>query len=115
MHASKTLKTLTASITTKLTPKEESLIKQQAKTEGLQPSEWCRRALVDAVECPPETRLVLSEVLSVRRVFLALMLDLIQGQKPTESRIREVVDKPKPRSLLWRKTASMRSRSNISK
>jgi hypothetical protein len=92
MHASKTSKTLTASITTKLTPKEESLIKQQAQMDGLRPSEWCRRALMNAVECPPEMRLVLSEVLSVRKVFLALMLDLIQGQKPTESRIREVID-----------------------
>src|SRR4051794_15466395 len=92
MHASSTSKTLIASITAKLTPKEELLIKEQAKSEGLRASEWCRRALVNAAECPPEMRLVLSEILAVRKVFLALMLDLIQGQKPTESRIREVVD-----------------------
>ena len=92
MHASNSSKTLTASITTKLTPKEQLLIKQQAKAESLRPSEWCRRVLVNAVDCPPETKLLLSEVLAVRKVFLALLLDLIQGQRPTESRIREVVE-----------------------
>ena len=92
MHGSISSKTLTASITAKLTENEQMLIKRQAKAQGLRPSEWCRRVLVSAVECPSETRLVLSEVLAVRKVFLALLLDLIQGQKPTEMRIREVVE-----------------------
>jgi hypothetical protein len=31
-------------------------------------------------------------VLAVRKVFLALLIDLAQGQKPTEQRIREVIE-----------------------
>lgn len=92
MHSSKHSKTLTASITTKVTPEEQRLIRQRAQEAGLRPSEWCRQLLVSGLAATPETRLILSEVLAVRKVFLALLIDLAQGQNPSELRIREVVE-----------------------
>jgi hypothetical protein len=92
MHAAKQSKTLTASITAKLTPEEYMLIKQQAKESGLRPSEWSRQALASAVACGPEIRLILSELLALRKIFLALKVDRIHGQELTEPRIKEVVD-----------------------
>ena len=92
MYSSKHSKTLTASITAKVTPEEQRLIRERAQEAGLRPSEWCRQVLLSGLVVAPETRLILSEVLAVRKVFLALLIDLLQGQKPTEQRIREVVE-----------------------
>jgi hypothetical protein len=92
VHSSKHSKTLTASITTKVTPEEQQIIRQRAQEAGLRPSEWCRQVLLSGLIITPETSLILSELLAVRKVFLALLIDLAQGQKPTEQRIREVVE-----------------------
>lgn len=92
MHTSNKSKTLTASITTKVTPDEQDRIKQQAKDAGLRPSEWCRQALLGAIACAPDTRLLLSEFLAVRRVFLALALDHANGRNITASRLDEIAN-----------------------
>ena len=72
MHSSNRLKTLTASITAKLTPAEEKRVAAAAEAQGVTRSQWLRRTVLNAVSCPPETRLVLSEVLALRALTLAL-------------------------------------------
>jgi hypothetical protein len=73
MHAASTRpKTLTASITAKVTADEEKLFRGLAQKAGLSPSEWCRRMLINAASCPRETRLVVEEIAAVRSIVSAL-------------------------------------------
>jgi hypothetical protein len=48
--------------------------------------------LIQALDTSLDTRLVLSETLALRKIVLALHLDLSQGQAVTEQRIRSVVE-----------------------
>jgi hypothetical protein len=91
LHAAKRLRTLTASMTAKVTPEEEKLFKMQAREAGLTPSEWCRQALIRAASCTPETRLVLSELMALRMVLLTLHTDLLQGHEVTGERVAEAL------------------------
>jgi hypothetical protein len=91
LHAARRTKTLTASLTAKVTPEEEKLFKAQAREAGLTSSEWCRQALIRAASCAPETRLVLSEVMALRTVLLTFHTDLLQGHELTEERIAAVL------------------------
>lgn len=92
MHSRVRSASLTETLGIRVTEDERDALEKRAEEAGISLSEWCRQLLLDGILVSTETRLILSEVLSVRKVFLALMLDLIQGQQPTESRIREVVD-----------------------
>ena len=92
MHSRVRSASLTETLGIRVTEHERNTLEKRAEEAGISLSEWCRQLLLDGLAVSPETRLILSEVLAVRKVFLALMLDLIQGQKPNEPRIREVVD-----------------------
>ena len=92
MHSRVRSASLTETLGIRVTKDERSTLEVRAEEAGISLSEWCRQLLLDGLAVSPETRLVLSEVLALRKVFLALMLDLIQGQKPTEPRVREVVE-----------------------
>lgn len=92
MDSGRHAKTLTASITAKLTPEEQSLIKQHAKQAGLRPSEWCRRALVSAAGCAAETRLILGELMALRKVFLTIHTEILQDHEPDAHRLKAIVD-----------------------
>jgi len=91
LHGSKRPKTLTGSATAKLTPAEETLVKEAAAAAGLTKSEWCRQVLLQAVHSCPETRLVLAELCALRVIFLRLHLDLIDGQEPSKDRLNELL------------------------
>ncbi len=91
MHSAKRLKTLTGSATAKLTRDEEELVKKQAEQAGLTKSEWCRQVLLNALNSPPETHIMLSEFLALRTVVLALHTDLLKGQRLTDQRIAAVI------------------------
>lgn len=69
------------------------MVKQRADVAGLTRSEWCRQALLQALEAPPETRLLLSELLALRMIVLRLHLDLIDGDQPTKERVREILER----------------------
>jgi hypothetical protein len=92
MHSRVRSASLTETLGIRVTEDERNTLEKRAAEAGISLNEWCRQLLLDGISVSTETRLILSEVLSVRKVFLALMLDQIQGQKPTESRVREVVD-----------------------
>jgi hypothetical protein len=75
-----------------VTPEEEERIRERAAEVGLTKSEWCRQAILRSLETGAETRLLLAELLAIRKVFLALHVDVLQGQSLSEPRIRQVVE-----------------------
>ena len=92
MHSRVRSASLTETLGIRVTEEERKTFELRAEENGLSLSEWCRQLLVSGLAVTPETRLILSELLAVRKVFLALLIDLAQGQKPTEQRIREAVE-----------------------
>ena len=92
MHSRVRSASLTATLGIRVTEQERSTLEQRAEEACLSLSEWCRQLLLAGIAISPETRLILSELLALRKVFLALKVDRIHGQELTESRIKEVVD-----------------------
>ena len=93
MYASNRSKTLTASVTAKVTADEKKRFAGLARAANLSPSEWCRQALIKAADCSSESRLLLSELLALRMIVLRLHLDLIEGDQPTKERIKEILER----------------------
>jgi hypothetical protein len=92
MHARTRAASLTETLGIRVTEDERRALEERADEAHLSLSEWCRQALLASVSTSPETRLVLSEVLALRRVFLALQVDLLQGRELTEDRIRAAME-----------------------
>ncbi len=93
VHKGQRLKTLTANATAKLTFDEEQRIRKHATECGLTKSEWCRQVLLEALDASQGTRLLLSEFLALRTVFLRLHADLLQGIDPSDARLKAVLDR----------------------
>jgi uncharacterized protein (DUF1778 family) len=93
MHTSKRTRTRTRSVTAKVSPEEESVLKQRADGLGLTLSEWSRQVLLEALDGSPETRLLLSELIALRMIILRLQLDLIEGDQPTKERLKEILER----------------------
>lgn len=91
MHSGKRRKTLTGVAGVRLTPAEDDRVKHCAEGTGLTKSEWCRQVILNALDAPPETRLLLSEFLALRALVLALHTDVLQGYKLTEQRIAAAI------------------------
>jgi hypothetical protein len=66
MAVSPRSKTLTASLTLKVTSDEEVEVARLAAQSGLSRSEWLRRTITQGLRGEPETRLVLGEMLAFR-------------------------------------------------
>lgn len=92
MHRSTRAKTLTATVTAKHTPDECNDIQKAADASGLTVSEWARQTHLKALSTGPDVRLVLSEVLALRRISLVLQVDLLQGRQLTEERLRAAME-----------------------
>jgi len=92
MHARTRAASLTETLGIRVTEDERRALEERAEEAHLSLSEWCRQALLGSVSTSPETRLVLSEVLALRRVFLALQVELLQGREVTEDRIRAAME-----------------------
>jgi hypothetical protein len=93
MYASKRTKLRTRSVTAKVSPEEESLLKHRADDDGVTLSEWSRKVLLDSVCGSQEIRLLLSELLALRMIVLRLHLDLLEGDQPTKERIKEILER----------------------
>jgi hypothetical protein len=93
VHKPQRLKTLTANATAKVTLDEEQRIRKHAMECGLTKSEWCRQVLLEALEASQGTRLLLSEFLALRTVFLRLHADLLQGIDASDARLKAVLDR----------------------
>jgi hypothetical protein len=92
MHRSTRSKTLVATVTAKHTPEEEQRIKECAEASGLTVSEWARQTHLKALSTAPETRLILSELLGLRRIFLALQVEFVEGREVTPERLRAAME-----------------------
>ena len=92
MHSAKRAKTLTNYLSSRLTSEQEQRITEHADKAGLTKSEWCRQAILRSLDVPPDAKLVLAELMSLRRIVLGLFVDSIQGQKLTEDRLRSLVE-----------------------
>lgn len=92
MHSSKRSKTLTNYLSSRLTPEEEELIKTRATDAGISRSEWCRKAILGCVDLPLGNRLILEEVMALRKILLALKLDGIHGLALSEDRLRFLIE-----------------------
>jgi hypothetical protein len=92
MHASNRPKVLTRHVGTRLTPDEAKRLEMRAQEQGLTASEWLRQVTLQVLEFPSAARLLLAEMMSLRKIVLALHADLLQGQRPTEQRVREVIE-----------------------
>jgi hypothetical protein len=91
MQSSSRLKTVTASVTAKVTPGEEKLCRARAEEAGLSLSEWSRGALIRAASFTPETRLLLAELMALRAVILPLHAEILKGNKLTDTFIAETM------------------------
>ena len=78
-------------------------IRERAAAAGLTKSEWCRKVILDAMELPPWGRIVLSEILALRKILLGLNLELIHGSAITERRLRAIVEDAEVTKSAWRK------------
>lgn len=91
MRAGTRLKTKTRTVTTKVAPQEEALLKQRAEQEGLTLSEWVRQALLASARASSDTRIVLAEFMALRTVFARLYADSLQGNPPSDARLQAVL------------------------
>ncbi len=92
LHTTKRQRTLTSSVGAKHTPEEEKRIKAAAKQAGLTVSEWARQTHLDALEVPPWSHVLLREIMALRKIVIAVQLDNVQGQTPTENRLRSIIE-----------------------
>ncbi len=86
------VRSLESTVTAKHTTEEEKRIKAVAKQAGLTVSEWARQTHMDAVEVPPWSHVLLCEIMALRKIVIAIQLDNVQGQTPTENRLRSLIE-----------------------
>jgi hypothetical protein len=92
MRASKRIKTQTRSVTAKVTPECELALKRRAEQSGMSLSEYARHTLLASLNASADIRLLLSELLALRKIFILLQVDSCEGKKLSEQRLRYVVD-----------------------
>ncbi len=92
LHSSKRSKTLTHYLSSRLTPAEEEAIKARANEAGISKSEWCRKAILGYLDLPLGNRLLLEELMALRKIILALELDQSHGVPLTEDRLRFLIE-----------------------
>ncbi len=91
-------RTLTNSIAFRVSQNEAKRFVELADADGVTVSEWGRRTLLAALDCPPWARLMLGEFLALRSVVVDLQRDLMQSVIPSNERLKailEVADKRK--------------------
>ncbi|HEX7362242.1 MAG TPA: hypothetical protein VF283_17260 [Bryobacteraceae bacterium] len=92
MHSAKRPKTLTEYIGARLTPVEGEQVRERADQAGLTKSEWCRQVVLEALETGPETRLLLAELMALRKIFLTLHKEAVEGGELSAQRVKAVVE-----------------------
>ena len=85
-------RTLTNSVAFRVSEHEAKRFNDLADANGLTVSEWGRKTLLAALDCPPWARLMLSEFLALRSVVVDLQRDLIQGVNPSTERVKAILD-----------------------
>lgn len=92
MRASKREKNLTSHVGARLLPAEAERVAKCAAAVGLTNSEWIRQVILQAFDLAIGDRLVLSELLALRKIFLLLQVDSAEGLKLSPERLRNAVE-----------------------
>src|SRR3954465_3156746 len=92
METKKRSKNLNSVVAIRLSGVQAARLLERAQQTGQTSSEWGRQTIVQALETSVDTRLLLSETLALRKIVLALHVDLLQGQTVTEQRLRTIVE-----------------------
>jgi predicted DNA-binding protein len=92
MQAKKRSKRLNSVVSIRLSSEQAFRLSERARQTGQTGSEWGRQTILQALDASLDTRLILAETLALRRIVLALQLDLLQGQTVTEQRLRSIVE-----------------------
>jgi mobilization protein NikA len=92
MFTARRQKKLTNALAFRVTEDEAARIGACAAQAGLTVSEWGRQVVLDALDCPPWTRLLLAEFLALRSVLVDLQNDLLQGVQPSNERLKAILD-----------------------
>jgi hypothetical protein len=85
-------RTLTNSVAFRVSQNDAKRFVELADAEGLTVSEWGRRTLLAALDCPPWARLMLGEFLALRSVVVDLQRDLIQGAPTSNERLKAILE-----------------------
>jgi hypothetical protein len=65
---------------------------ERAKQASQSSSQWGRQAILDCLQMSAGTRVVLQELMALRKTYLALKLDEIHAQPLTEDRLRLLLE-----------------------
>jgi hypothetical protein len=91
MNPSNREKTLTEVLTTRLTPEERGLVEERAKKRKLRIGPMIREDILKPSSIDEGSRIILEETMALRKIVLALQVDAIQGIKPSEQRLKAIV------------------------
>jgi hypothetical protein len=92
MQAKKRLKRLNSVVAIRLSSEQAFRLSERARQAGQTSSEWGRQTILQALDASLDTRLILAETLALRKIVLALQLDLLQGQAVSEQRLRSIIE-----------------------
>ena len=92
MFVARRKKILTNALALRVTEDESQRISHSAAQAGLTVSEWGRQVVLEALDGPPWTRLLLGEFLALRSVVVDLHNDLLQGVQPSNERLKAILD-----------------------
>jgi hypothetical protein len=92
MQAKKRLKRLNSVVAIRLSSEQAFRLAERARQTGQTASEWGRQTILQALDASLDARLILAETLALRKIVLALQLDLLQGNAVTEQRLRAIVE-----------------------
>jgi hypothetical protein len=92
MQAKKRTKRLNSVVAIRLSSDQAFRLSERARQTGQTSSEWGRQTILQALDASLDTRLILAETLALRKIVLALQLDLLQGQAVTEQRLRSIIE-----------------------
>jgi formate-dependent nitrite reductase cytochrome c552 subunit len=92
MKAKKRTITLPLVLGVRLTHIERKSIEAAANAAKSTASEWSRRTLLQAVDVSSEARLLLAEILALRKILILLMKDQCDGRNLSNDGLREAVE-----------------------
>jgi hypothetical protein len=92
MQVKKRSKRLNSVVAIRLSSEQAFQLSERARQTGQTSSEWGRQTILQALDASLDTRLILAETLALRKIVLALQLDLLQGQAVNEQRLRSIVE-----------------------
>lgn len=92
MRSAKRERALTEYISARLTPEESERVRRRAAGTGLTKSTWCREVVLQALDAPAEVRIVLGELMALRKIFLTIHSQILQGCEPNAQMLKTIVD-----------------------